>query len=109
MDWFDRNLLVRPMNLGDDAEDIWHVYKYVKDSLEKKMKNQPAKQKKFEVIEKEFLALYEKAKEKESEQTENRAKRPLDYFKEFTGHYSWIFRSLKWKARHHSRAHRNNY
>lgn len=79
--YFDKNLLMNKLNLGDDLLKIYQIYKYISLEAEKYYKF-PIEYERWINLQNEFLRLYESTLAKEKKQgteAKNRTKEPL-YF-----------------------------
>ena len=71
-------LLGKPAKLGDSLEKIWDIYLYIKGKLFKKKTNSKEK---LQKLKKEFLELYECAKEKEKDvKTNSKNKTKMSFY-----------------------------
>lgn len=81
---FDSALLSRPMpKFCDDSETLWQIYIYIKEMLSYKCRYNKIRMNKLELVSKEFLELYGRAKTKEIEfekETGKSFQGPSDYF-----------------------------
>lgn len=80
----------------DDAETLWKVWEYIEDKLWKKLDKCSGKKAKCEKLKKEFMKLYEQAKNKEKEleaKKKHPTQMPFYYFKSIGRQGDSAFRS----------------
>lgn len=102
-EFFNICLLTKLGKLYDDCTDLELLYNYIKEKANKKLKNLPEKRRKFEVLEKQFLELYERAKIKEKEckeKGEDVGKGLFDYLKYSGRNYQGVYWEIRIRARY---------
>lgn len=98
---FNACLLSTPAPLlRESSKDLWRVYQYIVNKLQKKCKNLPKKKALFEQLQREFLELYERIKEKEKDlktDTKHPTQRYFYHFSSPNRNDEKVFRGLMFR------------
>lgn len=99
---FSKDLLSKTIKYWDDSSDLDRVYKNIKKYLEKKCQKDPRRKEKFDVLEKQYLEIYERIKAKEEKLKEEKG---VNFQRSFYSialsnrAFSKVFRRLRFKRR----------
>ena len=102
---YNIDLLSRHFKINDDSETFYEVYLYIKKHLFNKANYHPKWRERCEVLEKEFLELYERAKEKEEKSqgcAKNKTQKPFYRISFLNRSYKTIFDGLRRKSKRYT-------
>lgn len=101
---FNAQLLSNPMpKFYDDSETLLQIYTYILYKLYRRCLYSSQKIKQFELLEKQFLELYERAKAKEAKYEKENGQsfqRPFDFFIYTGRNNKGIFEKIRFKCKY---------